>query len=200
MDQGIQGFPTIKFFPRGSTEGIDYAQARDMESFIEFINEHAGTHRVIGGGLDAQGGLIEKLDDVLKGYTGNNIDDVAAKLKAAAEGIESKYAAYYVRVADKLAANAGYVEKELNRLEKVIAKGSVSGEKLDDLVVRSNILKKFVPSEVQETVEEKVEEKLEEADVDEKVDEKVEGKAEKKAEAQKEDIKKDAKEEIKDEL
>ncbi|KAI5299799.1 hypothetical protein KEM56_002956 [Ascosphaera pollenicola] len=195
VDQAIEGFPTIKFFPRGSKEAIDYAAPRDEESFVEFINEHAGTHRTVGGGLDEQGGLIEKLDQVLKGYNGKNIEKIAAKLKAAAEGIEDKYAAYYVRVAEKLSGNAGYVEKEARRLEKVIAKGSVSGEKLDDLVVRSNIVKKFVPSEVEETVEEE-----DEVVVDEKVDEKVEEKVEEKQEEVKEDVKEEVKEEIKDEL
>jgi protein disulfide-isomerase A6 len=39
---GVTGFPTIKFFPAGSVEPIDYSGARDAESFIKFLNEKTG--------------------------------------------------------------------------------------------------------------------------------------------------------------
>ncbi|KAI5283489.1 Protein disulfide-isomerase-like 2-2 [Ascosphaera aggregata] len=151
IEQGIQGFPTIKFFPRGSTEPLDYSDGRDEQSFVEFLNKHAGTHRTVGGGLDSQGGLIEDLDDVLKNWNGKNLDEVTEQLKQKAEGLkENKYAAYYVRIAEKLNANEGYVDKETARLDKVIDKGGVSAEKMDDLVMRRNILRKFVPTVVEE--------------------------------------------------
>eukprot|EP00672_Neobodo_designis_P025339 CAMPEP_0174831124 /NCGR_PEP_ID=MMETSP1114-20130205/2926_1 /TAXON_ID=312471 /ORGANISM="Neobodo designis, Strain CCAP 1951/1" /LENGTH=364 /DNA_ID=CAMNT_0016064945 /DNA_START=38 /DNA_END=1132 /DNA_ORIENTATION=- len=40
---GVQGFPTIKFFPKGSLEGEDYNGGRDAASFVKFLNEKTGS-------------------------------------------------------------------------------------------------------------------------------------------------------------
>lgn len=37
----VQGFPTIKFKPAGSSEYIDYAGDRSLDSLIAFVEEHA---------------------------------------------------------------------------------------------------------------------------------------------------------------
>lgn len=60
---------------------------------------------------------------------------------------KATYADYYAKVAKKLQENKGYAEKEYNRLSNMISKGGLAPEKLDDLVSRSNILKKFVGEE-----------------------------------------------------
>jgi protein disulfide-isomerase A1 len=36
----VQGFPTLKFRPAGSSEFIDYNGDRSLESLIEFVEEH----------------------------------------------------------------------------------------------------------------------------------------------------------------
>ena len=38
----IQGFPTLKFFPAGSTEPIDYEGGREAKDLIAFVNEKIG--------------------------------------------------------------------------------------------------------------------------------------------------------------
>lgn len=38
----VRGFPTIKWFPKGSTEPEDYSGGRSAEDFVDFINEHTG--------------------------------------------------------------------------------------------------------------------------------------------------------------
>ena len=38
----IQGFPTLKFFPAGSTEPIDYEGGREAKDPIAFVNEKIG--------------------------------------------------------------------------------------------------------------------------------------------------------------
>jgi protein disulfide-isomerase-like protein len=43
---GVKGYPTLKWFPAGAgKEGVEYSGGRDLESFVAFINEHAGTAR-----------------------------------------------------------------------------------------------------------------------------------------------------------
>jgi hypothetical protein len=58
---------TIKFFPKGSTEAEAYSGARSEEAFVKFINEKAGTHRVLGV-LVAQvvGGLLNLSHQLVK--------------------------------------------------------------------------------------------------------------------------------------
>lgn len=48
----VKGYPTLKFFPRGSTEAVDYSQGRTLDAFVQFINEEAGTRRKSDGTLE----------------------------------------------------------------------------------------------------------------------------------------------------
>lgn len=59
----ISGFPTIKFFPKGDDKTpIAYEGARTEAGFVEFLNKHCGTHRLVGGGLDDAAGRVPELD------------------------------------------------------------------------------------------------------------------------------------------
>lgn len=142
QDQGVKSYPTIKFFPAGSTEGVAFDGGRSEAQFVTFLNEKAGTHRAVGGGLDATGGTVEALNAVVEQFKGA-WDKGAAEAKTAAESAEGKYKEYYVKVFEKLAANAGYVDKELTRLESILKKGGLAPEKVDDLTSRTNILRLF---------------------------------------------------------
>ena len=143
QDQGVKSYPTIKYFPKGSTTPEDYNGGRTEADFVEFMNEKAGTHRMVGGGLDLKAGTISALDSVVNTLTGSNIAAINKELTKAAVDLKDKYAEYYVKVSKKLSENQGYVEKELARLEGLIKKGGLAPEKLDDLTSRSNILRKF---------------------------------------------------------
>ncbi|RCH82145.1 hypothetical protein CU098_000237, partial [Rhizopus stolonifer] len=103
----ISGFPTIKFFPAGATEPIPYEGARSEAAFIEFLNEHCGTQRVVGGGLKPIAGRIRELDD----YALRFIKDASTRQKVheeateAAKKIGSRYANYYAKVMEKVLAH-----------------------------------------------------------------------------------------------
>jgi len=146
----IKGFPTLKLFPRESKEPVDYNGDRSEESIVNFVNENAGTHRVVGGGLDDQAGTIKKLDELIFDRIPASLPEVTAELTTAAANIKEKYAAYYLKVAEKLENKKTYVEEEISRLGKMLEKGNLAPEKLDDFKIKSNILKRFQPSGVQE--------------------------------------------------
>jgi protein disulfide-isomerase A6 len=133
--QGIKGYPTIKWFAPGSTEPETYSGGRTVEALVEFVNSKANTFRGPDGRLTAEAGLVAALDALL------------AKGEAVAEAAKAETherAAYYARVAEKLAKNAGYVDKELARVQGILGKGAaLAVEKVDDLTVRMNILQKF---------------------------------------------------------
>ena len=142
-EQGVSSYPTIKYFPKGSRTPEAYEGGRTEQAFIDFINAKAGTHRRVGGGLDANAGTIDVLDTVVGEFARDDLANLSEKVKEAAEALRNKYAEYYIKVSDKLSNNKGYVDKELARVEGLIKKGGLAPEKLDDLTSRSNILRKF---------------------------------------------------------
>ncbi|KAG8530352.1 uncharacterized protein KY384_004854 [Bacidia gigantensis] len=143
QDQGVKSYPTIKYFPKGSTTPEPYEGGRSEADFVNFLNTKAGTNRMVGGGLDAKAGTIDALDSIVGAVSGEDLASLSDKVKKATKGLQDKYAEYYVKVAQKLGGNKGYVEKELTRLDGIIKKGGLAPEKLDDLTSRSNILRKF---------------------------------------------------------
>ncbi|KAE8352995.1 thioredoxin-like protein [Aspergillus coremiiformis] len=147
-EQGVTGYPTIKFFPKGSKESVPYSGARSEEAFLEFLNEKTGTHRVAGGGLDDKAGTILALDELVAKYTSSqNFDELLGEVKTAAKGLQDQYAQYYVKVAEKLSLNKEYASKEFARLKKIIVKGGSAPQKVDDLTSRSNVLRQFLSPE-----------------------------------------------------
>ncbi|RPB29849.1 putative disulfide isomerase [Terfezia boudieri ATCC MYA-4762] len=142
----IIGYPTLKYFPKGSTSAIDFDDGRTEDAIIGFVNKHAGTHRLPGGSLDASAGLIPSLDEIVKKFAedASSLEEVAQEVKAAVVDLNDKYAPYYVKVIEKVTKSGDYVIKELDRLERVYAKGGLAPEKVDDITIRQNILRKFV--------------------------------------------------------
>ncbi|KAH6978620.1 thioredoxin-like protein [Fusarium venenatum] len=165
-EQGVKSYPTIKWFPAGSKEAVAYESGRTEQAFVDWINEKAGTHRVVGGGLDNIAGTVESLDTLVAKITGGAaIAEVAAEVKKEVEGLtdaaQKTYAEYYVRVFDKLSSNNDWVSKELGRLDGILAKGGLAPSKRDQIQQKTNVLRKFVQKKAEEKVEqakEKVEE------------------------------------------
>jgi protein disulfide-isomerase A6 len=138
----------LKFFPRGSTTPEPYSGARTEEALVEFVNSKAGTHRLVGGGLDAKAGTIDMIDILLAKYiTAGGIQDVekaTSEITAAAKGLKDKTVDYYLKALAKLSKNPEYATKEQTRLAGLLKKGGLAPEKIDDLTTRSNILAKFL--------------------------------------------------------
>lgn len=146
--QEITGFPTIKFFPKGSVEPTPYDGARSEQAFVDFINKKTGVHRSVGGRLNNQAGTIEVLDVILGKYiTTGGIKDVDAatkEIKKAAADLSSTTKEYYLKALAKLTGNPEYAMKEQSRLAGILKRGGLAPEKIDDLQRRSNILAKFL--------------------------------------------------------
>ncbi|OAL05298.1 disulfide isomerase [Phaeosphaeriaceae sp. SRC1lsM3a] len=146
QDQGVQSYPTIKYFKKGSLEPSPYEGARAEKDFVDFLNANSGTHRAPGGGLDVTGGTIEAFNTIIEKFQGA-YGDGAEEAKKLADTLQDKYAQYYAKVFQKAGANEGYAEKEFKRLQGLISKGNLAPTKLDDLVSRSNILRRFLGTE-----------------------------------------------------
>jgi protein disulfide-isomerase A6 len=139
----VKGYPTIKYFPKNNGTPLLYELGRDELAMVDYVNSQAGTYRTIGGGLTATAGTVAALDELIASVTGGDVSSVQEKIVEAAKDLKDAYAPYYVKVLNKLSENKGYVEKEVKRLEGMLKKGGLATSKIDDLVSRVNILKKF---------------------------------------------------------
>lgn len=154
-DFGVKSYPTIKYFAAGSSEPVAFEGPRTEQNFVDYINEHAGTHRVVGGGLDQKAGTIPALDELVAKYIPTkSFAKLSDEVQKAAKSIQAQYAQYYIRVTDKLKESEEYVTKESARLAKVLSKGGLTAEKVDDLISRSNILRQFLGGETEEETKE----------------------------------------------
>ncbi|CAH0517144.1 unnamed protein product [Peronospora belbahrii] len=142
----IKGFPTIYYFGPESDEPLDYTDGNNKESFVEFINEHAGTLRSADGSLLPEAGRVEQLDAIIKD-SGDITFDVVKKAQKIVDGLEdrdSKYGLLYVKAMKKIIAKGpSYVDTEITRLEGLRDNDNVSAQKKTQFEVRKNILKSF---------------------------------------------------------
>ncbi|KAK1217264.1 hypothetical protein PQX77_020113 [Marasmius sp. AFHP31] len=172
---GITGFPTIKFFPKGSTEPVNYEGPRSEEAFVNFLNEKCGTHRAVGGGLNDKAGLVPELDTLASKFfvaTTDARDSVYKEALALAEtvGAVSKP---YLRIMEKVVnSSEEYLKKEAKRLETILKKRNLAPAKLDEMKIKANILRSFA-EEKAEAEEKKAEAEEKKAEAEEKVDEAV---------------------------
>ncbi|KAM0722136.1 hypothetical protein Q7P37_001577 [Cladosporium fusiforme] len=143
---GVKSYPTIKYYPAGSSEAIPYTGGRSESDLVAFLNDKAGTFRVAGGGLSALAGTIPSLDEVVRTLRVGGAK-AQKEFEAALASAKEQYAEYYGKVAKKSEENVGYVEKELARLQSLLKKGGLTEEKKDDLTKRANILTVFRGSE-----------------------------------------------------
>ncbi len=144
----VKGFPTIKFFPKGSKTPEEYNGAREVADFVTFLNSKAGTARLAAGGLAATAGRIAALDALAKQLVAKTKKTVAAEIKAAAAaltGLEKTAADFYHLVATKVETEgADFVAKQKSRIAGLLQKkDSVSAAKLDDFQIKHNILSAF---------------------------------------------------------
>ncbi|KAH9836151.1 protein disulfide isomerase [Rhodofomes roseus] len=152
---GVQSYPTLKFFPKGSKgEPLDYDGPRSEEAFVDFLNEKCGTHRAVGGGLSDLAGRLPELDTLASQFfaaTGAARDTIYKDATALAASV-GPAASHYVRVMEKVVnGSEEYVEKESKRLASLLQKRTLAPAKLDELKIKANILSAF--KKVEETVQ-----------------------------------------------
>lgn len=142
----VKGYPTLFYFAPGSEEPEDYTNGRDKASFVEFINDKAGTHRTVDGGLTSEAGRVEQIDLIIT-ESGDITGEVQKKVQTAIESLEgndAKYGSLYLKSIKKiLSKGPSFVDTELKRLEGLMENKNVSAEKKTLFALRKNILKFF---------------------------------------------------------
>ncbi|KNE56196.1 protein disulfide-isomerase domain [Allomyces macrogynus ATCC 38327] len=166
---GVQGYPTIKYFPAGKDKApVAYEGGRDEADFVEFLNANAGTHRAAGGTLNAAAGVLDSMAGHVRAFM--NAEDRAAALKeikGKMTDAKDKTTALYVKAMEKVVAKGDeYLSKESARLQKLLKDETVVQAKKDLFATRANILRTFqeafgvAETDEAEVVEEKLKEEL----------------------------------------
>uniref|UniRef100_H3G8J0 protein disulfide-isomerase n=2 Tax=Phytophthora ramorum TaxID=164328 RepID=H3G8J0_PHYRM len=150
----VKGYPTLFYFAPGADEPEDYSNGRDKASFVEFVNEHAGTHRTVDGGLTAEAGRVEELDLIIS-ESGDITAAVLEKAQTVVDGLEgaaAKHGSLYVKAIKKIVAKGpSYVDSEIKRLEGLLDNDNVSPQKKTLFLLRKNILEFFQEKQNEKT-------------------------------------------------
>ncbi|KAI8898718.1 thioredoxin-like protein, partial [Globomyces pollinis-pini] len=141
----VTGYPTLKFFAKDGSI-TEYEGSRSKLDLIDFLNKHCGTFRKEDGSITSKGGLVSDLEPLvakfLKADTASKVE-IAKETTTKGEALGSKYAKYYGKTMNKIIKNSGYIDKEVARLTKILDAGTTAPEKVDDFMMRRNILNTF---------------------------------------------------------
>ncbi|KPI85981.1 putative protein disulfide isomerase [Leptomonas seymouri] len=142
----VSGYPTLLFFRKGdAVEPEEYKGGREVEALTNFVNARSGAQRLSNGELSIDIGVNEELSKAVAAVaSADGVEASAATIEVvrslAAKHAASSSAAYYVKVAERIADKGiEFVSKELARLQHLL-QGDVRGERRDDMLTRTNIL------------------------------------------------------------
>lgn len=144
----VKGFPTLKWFPKGSTKPEPYESGREVADFVTFINGKAGTAVSATGGVLPTAGRVAALDALAKDLVSKAKKSVHAEIKAASaalKGAEKEAADFYHIVAEKYEAEgAAFITKQKARISGLLQKTeSLTAQKAAELAKKLNILAAF---------------------------------------------------------
>jgi len=143
----IEGYPTLKFFPKGESKTAqEYEEGRSLSDLVSFINQKANKNRLEDGRLNEHAGTIEEFDKLLTDFfSSDSQQGIVDQLKKSAETSAEKTARLYVILGERaLKSGKTYIDSEIARLERLIDGGAITLEKRDEFTIRINILKSFL--------------------------------------------------------
>jgi len=145
----VSGYPTLKFFPAGSSEPVPYDGARELEDLVSYINTNAGSEREADGNLKPTAGRVEALDAAISA-AGFVIDDaLLTSLQSLVSSLaedQAEKGASYISTLTKALSKGGksYVEKEHARLTGLMNKETVTADSKTGFQLRRNVLSAFM--------------------------------------------------------
>ncbi|GAV86792.1 Thioredoxin domain-containing protein/ERp29 domain-containing protein [Cephalotus follicularis] len=146
---GVSGYPTLKFFPKGNKAGEDYEGGRDLDDFVNFMNEKSGTSRDAKGQLTSNAGIVASLDALVKEFVAASSEEKKAVFSRIEEEVEKlegsskRYGKIYLKSAKNcLEKGSDYPKKEIERVKRILEK-SISASKADEFTLKTNILSAF---------------------------------------------------------
>jgi len=146
----VKGFPTLKWFPKGSTVPDTYEGGREVADFVKYINDKAGTTRNVDGSLDDNAGRLSQLDELVAKLVAGETA-VIEQAKAVVASLETKAKAdgeFYIKVMQKyIKDGASFLTKQRERLGRLMSNDNVNSKKLDEFKKKLNIFAAFEKKE-----------------------------------------------------
>ncbi|GJP73174.1 hypothetical protein CLOP_g3910 [Closterium sp. NIES-67] len=153
----VAGFPTVWWFPKDNKDGEEYQVGRELNDFVGFINEKAGTFRSDTGGYNNKAGRVPALDELAVKFMKAEGEEARRAVLAEAEAavvavdpaneLQSKGAPHYVKVMKAVLEpekGDAYVEKEAARVAKHLA-GTLKLPTRETMSLRHNVISAFLP-------------------------------------------------------
>jgi protein disulfide-isomerase A6 len=146
---GVSGYPTLKWFPKGGADVVEYEGGRTVQDIVDFVDNRCGLQRAIDGRLKETAGRNTELDVLVaqfkvapeKAPLIKQAKELAEKLLPEAE---AKRAKYYAKVMEAIVEKGeGFVAAEKTRIDSMLAGTSLSESKIEEFTVRRNILNAF---------------------------------------------------------
>ncbi|KAF9066617.1 protein disulfide isomerase [Rhodocollybia butyracea] len=155
----LSAYPTYKYFLRDDKTGVSFpGSATTEEDFVTFLNAVCMTHRSVDGGLLDTAGRIADLDALAYKFfvapspdARDAIYKKASSISAAIGGTSKHYIHFMDRMVNGTEA---FHKKESRRLEIILKKRALSSAKLDDIKLKSNILRAFTEKPAKVDLEE----------------------------------------------
>jgi len=141
----VSGYPALKFFPAGANkEPETYSKGRTEIDLVEFLNERAGTHRNVDGGLNQNAGRLSIFDNLIKKGISEELLIEFREIASSLEGTIAQNAEVYLKIANKIVeTGSSYVETELKRIEGLLSNTALTAAKKTQFMIKRNILNAF---------------------------------------------------------
>ncbi|GAB0492045.1 hypothetical protein MMPV_003304 [Pyropia vietnamensis] len=153
--EGVKGFPTIKFWPRGANAAaVSYDAGRDLNSFVNYINTMVGTDVLPNGKVLPSAGIVDSLKDSVSSFleaAASERDALKAAVEQRLSSLDARsrsYAQYYVKVMDRYKTQGeAWLTKEQARLSGLLesaSPGSITDSQMRSMRRRLNVIDYFV--------------------------------------------------------
>merc|ERR1711871_167575 len=135
-------FPVYKLFTKGSSVPVDYKGEVKADDLSRFLKKEAKLYIGLPGCLEDFDALAKQFVTGDKAATKAATENAAMKLTRSDEKDSGKY--YSLVMKKILERGNGFVESEIDRLQKMVDSGSISEEKKQFFQRRLNILPSFL--------------------------------------------------------
>eukprot|EP00824_Muranothrix_gubernata_P002624 TRINITY_DN1318_c0_g1_i1.p2 TRINITY_DN1318_c0_g1~~TRINITY_DN1318_c0_g1_i1.p2 ORF type:complete len:489 (-),score=133.05 TRINITY_DN1318_c0_g1_i1:1033-2478(-) len=146
---GVKGFPTIKFFPKGSTEPEEYENGRSGEDFVDYLNSKTGS--TVEFTEDTTAGRLSEMDVLVEEFMNGPTKEERGEALLLAEEFSQEYAdedawatgwyLHYMRKALEMGEIA--LQHEKDSLSELIKNPTTKAAKAALFQRRRNILDAF---------------------------------------------------------
>jgi protein disulfide-isomerase A6 len=143
---GVSGFPTLIYFSKEDKVGDRYSGGRELPDLVSHINSKAGTNRLESGRLAETVGRDSALDELAHKFMSNPSERAAlvSQAEALASQSSNKHADWYAKFMTVIIKKGDdWVAKEQERVKGMLDGGNLSGDKVDEFTIRTNVLNAF---------------------------------------------------------